>query len=113
MSAKTLAPRSRFGLTGGRTGIGKLLIVLTVMGYGFTLLVNLQCLVFRVTDLFPQIITAGLGLVTELAGGYCIGRATTPKGKAYSEVAESRQFHYFPAPCASRGRVSGNRTTAR
>jgi hypothetical protein len=36
---------------------------------------------FQKPDLLPQIITAGLGLVTGLAGGYGIGRATTPTGK--------------------------------
>ncbi len=59
----------------------RLVLWLILTAFGFILLASAVFLGFQKPDLLPQIITAGLGLVTGLAGGYGIGRATTPSGK--------------------------------
>lgn len=59
----------------------RLVLWLILTAFGFILVASAIFLGFQKPDLLPQIITAGLGLVTGLAGGYGIGRATTPTGK--------------------------------
>jgi predicted ATP-dependent protease len=59
----------------------RLVLLLIVIAFVFILLASAVFLGFQKPDLLPQIITAGLGLVTGLAGGYGIGRATSPSPK--------------------------------